>query len=329
MILFVGQVGRDMREREAFQELDYRAVFGSIAKWVDRDRRSRADSGAGLARLLHRDQRPPGPVVVALPEDMLEERVDVADAPAFEPIETSPGAAEIDRMRQLLAAAERPIVIAGGSRWSEAASAALMRFAERFDIPVATSFRRTHVMDPLHPSYAGDLASGPNPKLLARVKAADLVLLIGGRLGEWPSQGYSLLDVPVPKQTLDPRASGHRGARSRLPAASRDPRHADRVRRCARPGRGAERHPLARRDQDRACRLPGVLRKADRGAGAGESRRDRRRLARCAAGRCGGHAPAPAISRSGCSASIAIANTARCTRRRPAPWATACRRPSP
>jgi acetolactate synthase-1/2/3 large subunit len=141
-------------------------------------------------------------VVVALPEDMLEERAAVADVPAFEPIETSPGAAEIDRMRQLLAAAERPIVIAGGSRWSEAASAALMRVAERFDIPVATSFRRTHVMDPLHPSYAGDLASGPNPKLLARVKAADLVLLIGGRLGEWPTQGYTLLDVPVPKQTL-------------------------------------------------------------------------------------------------------------------------------
>ena len=94
------------------------------------------------------------------------------------------------------------MVIAGGSRWSEAASAALMRFAERFDIPVATSFRRTHVMDPLHPSYAGDLGSGPNPKLLARVKAADLVLLIGGRLGEWPTQGYTLLDVPVPKQTL-------------------------------------------------------------------------------------------------------------------------------
>ena len=77
-----------------------------------------------------------------------------------------------------------------------------MRFAERFDIPVATSFRRTHVIDPLHPSYAGDLGSGPNPKLLARVKAADLVLLIGGRLGEWPTQGYTLLDVPVPKQTL-------------------------------------------------------------------------------------------------------------------------------
>ena len=202
MILFVGQVGRDMREREAFQELDYRAVFGSIAKWV-----TEIDDPARIPELVSRafytaTNGRPGPVVIALPEDMLEERASVADVPAFELIETSPGAAEIDRMRQLLAAAERPIVIAGGSRWSEAASAALMRFAERFDIPVATSFRRTHVMDPLHPSYAGDLASGPNPKLLARVKAADLVLLLGGRLGEWPSQSYSLLDVPVPKQTL-------------------------------------------------------------------------------------------------------------------------------
>jgi acetolactate synthase-1/2/3 large subunit len=202
MILFVGQVGRDMREREAFQELDYRAVFGSIAKWV-----TEIDDPARIPELVSRafytaTNGRPGPVVIALPEDMLSERVAVADAPAFEPVETSPGAAEIDRMRQLLAAAERPIVIVGGSRWSDAASAALMRFAERFDVPVATSFRRTHVVDPLHPSYAGDLGSGPNPKLLARVKAADLVLLIGGRLGEWPTQGYSLLDVPIPKQTL-------------------------------------------------------------------------------------------------------------------------------
>jgi acetolactate synthase-1/2/3 large subunit len=202
MILFVGQVGRDMREREAFQELDYRAVFGSIAKWV-----TEIDDPARIPELISRafytaTNGRPGPVVVALPEDMLAERVTVADAPAFEPIETSPGTAELEHMRQLLAAAERPIVIVGGSRWSEQASAQLMRFIGRFDIPVATSFRRTHLIDPLHASYAGDLGSGPNPKLTARVKAADLVLLIGGRLGEWPSQGYTLLDVPVPKQTL-------------------------------------------------------------------------------------------------------------------------------
>jgi acetolactate synthase-1/2/3 large subunit len=202
MILFVGQIAREVREREAFQELDYRAVFGTIAKWV-----TEIDDPARIPELISRafytaTNGRPGPVVVALPEDMLSERIAIADAPAFEPVETSPGTVELDRMRQLLTAAERPIVIAGGSRWSEAAGAALMRFAERFDIPVATSFRRTHVVDPLHPSYAGDLGSGPNPKLLARVKAADLVLLLGGRLGEWPSQGYTLLDVPVPKQKL-------------------------------------------------------------------------------------------------------------------------------
>src|SRR3954447_13856501 len=131
MILFVGQVGRDVREREAFQELDYRAVFGTIAKWV-----TEIDDPARIPELVSRafytaTNGRPGPVVMALPEDMLSERVDVADAPAFEPVETSPGVAEIERMRQLLAASERPIVIAGGSRWSEAASAALMRFAER------------------------------------------------------------------------------------------------------------------------------------------------------------------------------------------------------
>jgi acetolactate synthase-1/2/3 large subunit len=202
MILFVGQIGRDMREREAFQELDYRAVFGSIAKWA-----TEIDDPARIPELVSRAfytaaNGRPGPVVVALPEDMLSERVQVTDMPAFEMIETSAGAAEIDALRQRLAAAERPIVILGGSRWSEAGSAALARFAQRFDIPVVTSFRRTHLIDPLHPSYAGDLGSGPNPKLLARVKAADLVLLIGGRLGEWPTQGYTLLDVPVPKQTL-------------------------------------------------------------------------------------------------------------------------------
>src|SRR3954462_8668577 len=156
MILFVGQIARDMREREAFQELDYRAVYGSIAKWA-----TQIDDPARVPELVSRafhtatNGRPrPGGMAVA--QGMRAERVSVADAPAFEPIETSPGGAELDRMRQLLADAERPRVIAGGSRWSEAASSALMRFAERFEIPVATSFRRTHLMDCLHPSYCGE-----------------------------------------------------------------------------------------------------------------------------------------------------------------------------
>jgi acetolactate synthase I/II/III large subunit len=202
MILFVGQIARAMREREAFQELDYRAVFGSIAKWateIDDPRRipellSRAFHAATSGR--------PGPVVIALPEDMLVERVSVKDAGAFQPVETWPGAGDMSRLQKLLWAAARPIVLAGGSRWSERAALALQRFAERFALPVATTFRRAHLFDALHPCYAGDLGIGPNPKLLARVKAADLVLLIGGRLGELPSQRYTLFDIPGPRQTL-------------------------------------------------------------------------------------------------------------------------------
>jgi acetolactate synthase-1/2/3 large subunit len=202
LILFVGQIGREMREREAFQELDYRAVFGTIAKWA-----TEIDDAARIPELISRafyvaTSGRPGPVVIALPEDMLVERIAVPDAPAFEPVETWPGATDMSRLQKLLWAAERPIMLLGGSRWSEAACAAVARFAERFALPVATTFRRAHLFDPLHPSYAGDLGIGPNPKLLARVKGADLILLVGGRLGEMPSQAYTLIDIPGPRQTL-------------------------------------------------------------------------------------------------------------------------------
>src|SRR5437763_13067653 len=127
MILFVGQIARDVREREAFQELDYRAVFGSIAKWV-----TEIDDPARIPELISRafyaaTSGRPGPVVIALPEDMLVERTVTADAPAFEPIETAPGAGDMDRLRTFLAAAERPIVLLGGSGWSAEASASLAR----------------------------------------------------------------------------------------------------------------------------------------------------------------------------------------------------------
>ncbi len=202
LILFVGQIGREMGEREAFQELDYRAVFGSVAKWA-----TQIDDSARIPELISRAfyvaaGGRPGPVVIALPEDMLVERLAVADAPAFEPVEIWPGASDMVRLQKLLAAAERPIMLLGGSRWSPSACAAVGRFAERFALPVATTFRRAHLIDPAHPSYAGDLGIGPNPKLLARVKEADLILLVGGRLGEMPSQGYTLLDIPAPRQTL-------------------------------------------------------------------------------------------------------------------------------
>ena len=202
LILFVGQIGREMGEREAFQELDYRAVFGSIAKWA-----TQIDDPVRIPELISRAfyvaaGGRPGPVVIALPEDMLVERLAVADAPTFEPVEIWPGASDMVRLQKLLAAADRPIMLLGGSRWSPSACAKVGRFAERFALPVATTFRRAHLIDPAHPSYAGDLGIGPNPKLLARVKEADLILLVGGRLGEMPSQGYTLLDIPAPRQTL-------------------------------------------------------------------------------------------------------------------------------
>jgi acetolactate synthase-1/2/3 large subunit len=202
LIVFVGQVAREMREREAFQEVNYRSVFGTMAKWV-----TEIDDAARIPELVSRAfytamNGRPGPVVIALPEDMLKDRVVTADAPAADGIETSPGAAEMARLREMIASAERPVVLAGGSRWTPAACASLMRFAEKFALPVATTFRRAHVMDALHPCYAGDLGIGPNPKLLARVKAADLVLMIGTRLSEMPSQSYTLFDIPVPQVKL-------------------------------------------------------------------------------------------------------------------------------
>jgi acetolactate synthase I/II/III large subunit len=173
-----------------------------MAKWV-----TEIDDAARIPELISRafhtaTSGRPGPVVIALPEDMLVERVMAADAPACEPVETSPGDADMRRLQMLLSEAQRPIALLGGSRWSKDAGAAMQRFAERFMLPVATTFRRAHLFDASHPCYAGDLGIGPNPKLLARVKDADLVILIGGRLGEMPSQSYTLFDIPGPRQTL-------------------------------------------------------------------------------------------------------------------------------
>ena len=202
MIMFVGQVGREMRDREAFQELDYRAVFGTMAKWA-----TEIDDPSRIPEIVSRAFHTacngrPGPVVIALPEDMLRDRVSVADAAAFASVENWPGADDINRLQKLLGEAKRPVVLIGGSRWTEQASAALMRFAERFALPVATTFRRGHLFDAMHRCYAGDFGIGPNPKLLARVKGADLVLLIGGRFGEMPSQSYSVFDIPEPQTKL-------------------------------------------------------------------------------------------------------------------------------
>jgi len=177
-------------------------VFGTMAKWA-----TEIDDPARVPEIISRafytaTSGRPGPVVIALPEDMLTERVGVADAPPFEPIEIWPGLTDMSRLQKLLWAAERPIAVIGGSRWSEAACATLMRFAERFALPVCTTFRRAHLFDALHPCYAGDLGIGPNPKLLARVKDADLVLMIGDRMSEMSSQSYTLFDIPGPQMKL-------------------------------------------------------------------------------------------------------------------------------
>ncbi len=202
LVMFVGQIGRDMREREAFQELDYRAVFGSMTKWA-----TEIDDPARVPEIVSRAFHTaangrPGPVVVAIPEDMLRERVAVADAPPFALIETSPGPDEMAKFAGMLSAARAPIMLLGGSRWSQAASDAVARFAQKHALPVATTFRRAHLFDALHPCYAGDLGIGPNPKLIERIKGADLVVLVGGRLGELPSQSYTLFDIPRPQVPL-------------------------------------------------------------------------------------------------------------------------------
>src|SRR5215472_9378662 len=202
LIMFAGGVTRDIRDREALQELDVRAVFGSMTKWA-----AEIDDPARVGEFVSRafytaSGGRPGPVVIGVPEDMLAERTAAPNAPAFEPVETSPGAHEMGKLAALLAVAERPLAVLGRSRWSSTACAAIQRFAERFALPVATSYRRLPLFDPLHHCYAGDLGIGPNPKLVARSREADLILLIGGRMGELPSQGYDLIDIPGPQMRL-------------------------------------------------------------------------------------------------------------------------------
>ena len=202
LILFIGQIERGMRGRGAFQEIDYRAFFGPIAKWV-----CEIDDAARIPELVSRAfhtamQGRPGPVAMVLPEDMLREAAAAVDAVRVEPVATWPGLTQMARLQKLLWSAERPVAILGGSGWGAASCAAFQRFAERFDLPVATSFRRAMLFDAGHPSYAGEIGIGPNPALKARIENADLVLLAGGRMSEMPSQSYELFAIPSPRQKM-------------------------------------------------------------------------------------------------------------------------------
>ena len=202
IVMFVGQVGNEFAEREAFQEIDYRRMFGPMTKWV-----AQIDSAARVPEFIARafqvaSSGRPGPVVLALPEDMQAQAADVGDALCHQPVLPAPSDTQIAGLRRLLGRARQPIVIAGGSGWTDAACDNLKRFAEANFLPVATSFRSQAVFDNRHPNYVGDVGIGINPKLAQRVRDADLVVAIGPRLGEMTTSGYTLLTVPVPSQAL-------------------------------------------------------------------------------------------------------------------------------
>lgn len=202
MIVFIGQVASDQVEREAFQEIDYRRMFGQVTKWT-----VQVDDAARLPELIARAFRVatsgrPGPVAVALPEDMLTDMADVADALPYAPLESWPGARQLADLRAMLAAAQRPMLLLGGAPWSAEAVAAMQRFAEANALPVATSFRRADRFDNAHPLYAGDLGIGPNPKLAEGIGEADVLVVVGSRLTEMTTGGYSLIGIPLPSQKL-------------------------------------------------------------------------------------------------------------------------------
>ena len=206
MILFVGQVASDQRDREAFQELDYRQMFGpgtlGFAKWVgevqDADRLPEY-----VARAFHTAmQGRPGPVVLVLPEDMLARPTAARVLPRIEPVVAWPAPGALRELRSMLLAAQRPFVIAGGSGWDAHACEALQRFAEGWNLPVGCAFRFQDLFDNRHANYAGDVGIGINPKLAQRIAEADVVLAIGARLGEMTTGGYTLLEAPRPKQKL-------------------------------------------------------------------------------------------------------------------------------
>ena len=202
MILFVGQVPRAHTGRAAFQELDYSAVFGSMTKWAAQvDDASRIPEHVARAFGIAVAGRP-GPVVLALPEDVLDEETDADDASPTEVPRPGPGDDELRRLGELLAAAERPLVVVGEGAWSERAGTDVAFFCEVNAIPVVTSFRCQDYVDNRSGAYAGPLTIGMDPALARRVEDADLIVAVGGRLGDVTTRGYTLLDVPRPRQTL-------------------------------------------------------------------------------------------------------------------------------
>ncbi|KJE36215.1 thiamine pyrophosphate-binding protein [Thalassospira sp. HJ] len=203
LIMMVGLISRDDEEREAFQEFDLKAIFGTQTKWT-----AVIDNAARIPELLTRafqvaTSGRPGPVVLGLPEDMLRDIVDVDQLPArVTPVQAAPAAAQLEKIKDLLTTAKSPLIIAGGETWDEQACSDLAEFSEAWNLPVTCSFRSQDRMSALHSSYIGDAGLGINPALAKRIREADLLLVLGARLGDCTTSGYTLLDVPVPKQKI-------------------------------------------------------------------------------------------------------------------------------
>ncbi len=206
MVVFIGDVASDLRDREAFQEVDFQAFLGpstlGFAKRVERiDDARRIPEYVARAFATAQHGRP-GPVVLVLPEDMLMQPVDVRPLAQVAPVQYRFGPQDAANVRKMLLESERPLVLAGGPGWTPAAAQALQRFAERWSVPVANAFRFQDTFDNHHPQYAGDVGIAINPKLAERVRSADLLLVVGPRLGEMTTDGYTLINAPRPKQKL-------------------------------------------------------------------------------------------------------------------------------
>jgi len=202
MILLIGQVARKDLDREAFQEIDYRRMFSQVAKWV-----AQIDDANRIPEYLNRafataTSGRPGPVVLALPEDMLTDMTCVSDARPWQPVSSWPSPTQMQKLSGLLAESIRPLIIVGGSGWSEQTRLQLQSFAEATEIPLSNSFRCQDFISHEHPNYIGDIGLGINPLLKQRIREADTLLVIGARLGEMTTDGFSLIDIPNPRQTL-------------------------------------------------------------------------------------------------------------------------------
>jgi acetolactate synthase-1/2/3 large subunit len=202
MILLVGQVAREQAEREAFQEIDYRRMYGQLAKWVTQIEDARRIPEI-VSQAFHRAMNGrPGPVVIALPEDMLTDEVEVADAGPYRTARGAPAPEDMATFRELLAAAKQPLVVLGGGGWDAKACADIEAFVDANHLPVTTAFRNQDLIDNRHPNFVGDLGLGVNPPLGKRIKESDLIIAIGPRLGEATTGGYTMFDLPVPAQKM-------------------------------------------------------------------------------------------------------------------------------